>query len=142
MADKGAYKFFLSGVISIILMETFILTAINVIIPKILNQNELSTSAIIWYIIMLVISSLIIGLLYCGAYETYHDKLPGSTDLKKALILSIIFWFISSVLLGYISNIFKPYDLIISMLKTLIIWLLIGIIIEELWKKFGPISLK
>ncbi len=93
-------------------------------------------------IVMSIISGIIGGLIFGVIYAAVYDPLPGDSSVVKGIILSLLFWLILGVGLGYsgISQISQVAGtgaagayLAVGLVSSLI-W---GALVGKLWDSFG-----
>ncbi len=83
-----------------------------------------------------IIGGIIFGLIYAAIY----NSLPGSTSVMKGIVLSLLFWIIFSLALGYTSmtvygmEYFAVNNVVIGLI-TSVIW---GFLLGKFWDKFAP----
>jgi hypothetical protein len=101
-----------------------------------LTQAVLLPTLFISGIIGGIIGGIILGLIYAAIY----NSLPGSTSVKKGIVLAIIFWLIFSVGLGYAS--LGVYGTTFFIIQNIVIGLIVsifwGYLLGKFWDRFAP----
>ena len=87
----------------------------------------------------IIIGGIIFGLIFGLIYAAVYNSLPGSTSIKRGIVLSIIAWLIFSVGFGYINiaSLGIAYYLINSIIIGFITWAIWGYFLGHFWDRFG-----
>jgi hypothetical protein len=98
---------------------------------------------IVFMIIFGSILGLFFGIIIGLIFATIYKKLPGTTSITKAIIISIIAWVFISLLFPLITNyryFFLSDTYVRNAMVPLIYFIFFGIILSLLWEKFSEME--
>ena len=85
-----------------------------------------------------VIVGVIIGVILGAIYGALFNRLPGRTDLTKALALGIIFWILDGMLLGLGNLSYGGVYYAEHVVETLVLALVFSYLLAVFYKRFSP----
>lgn len=88
--------------------------------------------------VLAVIVGIILGVILGAIYGALFNRLPGKTDLAKALALGIIFWLFDGVLLGLDNLTYGVVYFTEHVIETLLVALVFSYLLATFYKRFSP----
>ena len=146
-AKAGAAAGVVFGVISAVLTYALLVAQKSIIISGIqgsLPANSPITADQAYNIALYagsglaVIVGIIIGVILGVIYGALFNRLPGRTDLTKALVLGIIFWLLDGVLLGLSNLTYGGAYYAEHVVETLVLALIFSYLLATFYKRFSP----